>query len=298
MVPTPSNPAAVAIVNAPQPVIANTSTPQPVLANNSMPHPVLTPAHVSVVYTQPSRQPADSTWAARSPCEEGMHCTDLERQVLQQLTDDDIQWDMIKEIKARGIDGDLDITEVDGVPLTAIEAKMLAECTNDTRGWFMTAATTQRQGLPGVPGSGGVPANPGNAVSMALDSAQWGPTPGSHGSSTPGSHGNRLEPSLLDSLGAPATMTSRQQNSPSPPPPPATANPRKARKTLPTPPHSTRASAGPTDFGGAIAATLAPPPGFGTPRTTFPSTVETHPPGVDTHAQPAGTRFSISTKWV
>ena len=87
------------------------------------------------------------TWAARSPCEDGMHCTDFERQVLRQLTDADTQWDMIKEIKARGIDGDMYITEVDGVPLTAVEAKMLAECTDDARGRLMTAAAMQRQAV-------------------------------------------------------------------------------------------------------------------------------------------------------
>jgi len=76
-----------------------------------------------------------------------MHCTDFERQVLRQLTDADTQWDMIKEIKARGIDGDMYITEVDGVPLTAVEAKMLAECTDDARGRLMTAAAMQRQAV-------------------------------------------------------------------------------------------------------------------------------------------------------
>ena len=72
-----------------------------------------------------------------------MHCTAFEQQILRQLIDDDIQWDMIKEIKARGIDGALDVAEVDGVPLTAVEAKMLTECTHDARGWLMMAAATQ-----------------------------------------------------------------------------------------------------------------------------------------------------------
>ena len=79
-----------------------------------------------------------------------MHCTVLEQQILRQLTDD-TQWDMIAEIKARGIDGALDFTETDGVPLTAVEAEMLAECTDDARGRLMRAAATQRLGPPGVP---------------------------------------------------------------------------------------------------------------------------------------------------
>ena len=77
----------------------------------------------------------------------------LEQQVLRQLTDD-TQWDMAKEIKERGIDGGLDVTEVDGVPLTAVEAKMLAECSDDDRARFMAGAAEQRQGPPGIPGLG------------------------------------------------------------------------------------------------------------------------------------------------
>jgi len=51
---------------------------------------------------------------------------------------------MIKQIQARGVDGGLDVTEVDGVPLTAVETKMLAECTDDARD-MMTALATQRK---------------------------------------------------------------------------------------------------------------------------------------------------------
>ena len=125
--------------------------------------------------TRPSGQLEDSTWA-RSPCEEGMHCTALEQQILRQLTDDDTQWDMIKEIKKRGIDdGGLDITEVDGVSLTAVEAEMLAECTDDACGWLMTAAATQRHAPPSVPGLGDASANPvhktGRSVRVLMRSA-------------------------------------------------------------------------------------------------------------------------------
>ena len=121
--------------------------------------------HPPTLYAQPTAQSGGSTWAVRSPREEGMHSTALEHQVLRQLTDD-TQWDMVKEIKERGIDGGLDVTEVDGVPLTAVEVKMLAECSDDDRARFMAGAAAQRQGPPGIPGLG-ERATTSGVVSMA-----------------------------------------------------------------------------------------------------------------------------------